>query len=49
MRGLSTYVAPEMLLRRRLRLAEALPQALAANIAASVAEALSPVRDELPR
>jgi len=47
MRGLSTYVAPEMLLRRQLRLAEALPQALAANIGASVAEALSPVRDEL--
>ena len=47
MRGLSTYVAPEMLLRRQLRLAEALPQTLAATIGASVAEVLGPVRDEL--
>ncbi len=47
LRALSTYVAPEMLLRRQLRLAEALPQTIAASVGASVAETFAPIRDEI--
>ena len=47
LRALSTYVAPEMLLRRQLRLAEALPHTIAASVGASVAQTFAPIRDEI--
>ena len=46
-RGLSSYVAPEMLLRRQLRLTESQQDAIAGSVGAAVADALAPLRAEL--
>ena len=46
-RGLSTYLAPEMVLRRHLHMSEIQGDTIAKSVGAAVAEALAPLRDEL--